>query len=158
MAPSVIILLLRLAHLAALACLRFCLMVACRCTAAFARQQAGVLTRRGLVGAGVRGPPAARGCLSLVYRSPFMGITVPLWAGVVQAGLRLLPSSISGVVSNPQPFLFKVRIKTWWWWARGRQARDPRGRQQQRATEKERERREKEGKAPAMALPHLRGK
>jgi len=39
---------------------------------------------------------------------PFMGITVPLWAGIVQAALRLLPSSISGVVSNPQPFLFKV--------------------------------------------------
>jgi len=39
---------------------------------------------------------------------PFMGITVPLWAGIVQAALRLLPSSISGVVSNPQPFLFKA--------------------------------------------------
>ena len=44
------------------------------------------------------------------HDSPFMGITVPLWAGLVQAALRLLPSSISGVVSNPQPFLFKVSV------------------------------------------------
>ena len=31
-----------------------------------------------------------------------------LWAGVVQAGLRLLPSCISGLGSNPQPAVFRA--------------------------------------------------
>ena len=39
---------------------------------------------------------------------PYMGFTVPFWAAVVQAGLRLLPSCITGLMSNPQPVLFKA--------------------------------------------------
>jgi len=39
---------------------------------------------------------------------PYMGMTVPLWAAIVQAALRLSPSSITGLVSNPQPVLFKA--------------------------------------------------
>ena len=31
-----------------------------------------------------------------------------LWAGIVQAGLRLLPSCISGLGSNPQPAGFRA--------------------------------------------------
>ena len=31
-----------------------------------------------------------------------------LWAGIVQAGLRLLPSCISGLGSNPQPAVFRA--------------------------------------------------
>jgi len=37
-----------------------------------------------------------------------MGMTVPLWAAIVQAALRLSPSSITGLLSNPQPVLFKA--------------------------------------------------
>lgn len=48
--------------------------------------------------------------LSFIMRifSPYMGFTIPLWAGIVQAALRLMPSCISGLVSNPQGILFRA--------------------------------------------------
>jgi len=39
---------------------------------------------------------------------PYMGFTIPLWAAIVQAALRLSPSCITGLLSNPQPVLFKA--------------------------------------------------